>query len=50
MINLSADTGNDDWIRAARLKKAGNLEELKKLHNTHWYELEDDDDGEEKEE
>lgn len=49
MINLDADAGNADWIRAARLKKAGKLEELKKLHDTPMYELEDDDDSEARE-
>ena len=44
VFNMSADAGNADWIRAARLKKAGKLEELKKLHDTPMYELEDDSD------
>ena len=43
VFNLSADAGNADWIRAARLKKAGKLEELKKLFNTPMYYLEDDE-------
>ena len=42
-INLSADAANADWIRAARLKKAGKLEELKKLFDTPMYKLEDDE-------
>ena len=44
VFNLAADAGNADWIRAARLKKAGKTEELKKLFNTPMYELEDDSD------
>lgn len=44
IYNLDSDAGNADWIRAARLKKAGKLEELKKLHDTPMYELEDDSD------
>ena len=44
VFNLSADAGNADWIRAARLKKAGKLDELKKLHDTPMYEIDDDDD------
>ena len=42
IINLAADAGNADWIRAARLKKAGKLDELKKLHDTPMYELDDE--------
>ena len=42
-FNLAADAGNADWIRAARLKKAGKLEELQKLHDTPMYYLEDDE-------
>ena len=42
IINLAADAGNADWIRAARLKKLGKLDELKKLHDTPMYELDDE--------
>ena len=36
-INLAADAGNADWIRTARLLKAGKTEEAKKLFNTPMY-------------
>ena len=42
-INLCADAGNADWIRAARLTKAGKEEELKKLHDTPMYEIDDEE-------
>jgi hypothetical protein len=34
IYNLGASAANDDWIRAARLKREGKLEELKKLEAT----------------
>jgi hypothetical protein len=42
-FNLAADAGNADWIRTARLLKAGKIEEAKKLFNTPMYYLEDDE-------
>ena len=42
-INLAADAGNADWIRTARLLKAGKTEEAKKLFDTPMYELDDDE-------
>jgi hypothetical protein len=41
--NLDSDAGNADWIRTARLLKAGKTEEAKKLFNTPMYYLEDDE-------
>ncbi|MFC2111194.1 hypothetical protein ACFLQ5_01945 [Bacteroidota bacterium] len=34
IINLCSTAASDDWIRAARLKKAGKLDELKKMEDT----------------
>ena len=42
-INLAADAGNADWLRTARLLKAGKAEEAKKLFDTPMYELDDDE-------
>ena len=42
IYNLDSDAGNADWIRTARLLKAGKIEEAKKLFNTPMYKLEDD--------
>ena len=36
-FNLSARASNADWIRAARLLKAGKLDEYKRLENTPMY-------------
>ena len=50
--NLNADAANDDWIRAARLKRKadeGDEEARKKLdelENSGMYEIEDDDEPE----
>lgn len=43
IFNLGASAANDDWIRAARLKREGKLEELKELEETPmvYVELED---------
>lgn len=51
VFNLSDTQANDDWIRAARLKKQGKLEELKKMEETPMVrvsiiEEEDDDESE----
>ena len=51
IFNLGASAANDDWIRAARLKKQGKLEELKKMEetpmvNVSLIEEEDDDESE----
>ena len=43
IYNLDSDAGNADWIRTARLLKAGKTEEAKKLFNTPMYELDDDE-------
>jgi len=43
VFNLASDVANADWIRAARLLKVGQLDELKKLHNTPTYYIEDDE-------
>ena len=48
-INLAADAGNADWIRTARLLKAGKAEEAKKLFDTPMSELEDESDEKERE-
>ena len=37
VINLAADAANDDWIRAARLKREGREEELRKMENTEMH-------------
>ena len=42
ILNLASDAANADWIRAARLLKAGKLDELKKLLNTPIYYIEDE--------
>ncbi|MGM0582926.1 MAG: hypothetical protein ACQETL_19775 [Bacteroidota bacterium] len=49
IFNLGASAANDDWIRAARLKKQGKLEELKKMEETPmvYVDLENDDDNDE---
>ncbi|MCF8328019.1 MAG: hypothetical protein K9I29_06955 [Bacteroidales bacterium] len=47
IFNLAADAANDDWIRAARLKKQGKWKELKKLSETKMYRLKEDADNEE---
>lgn len=49
VFNLGASAANDDWIRAARLKKEGKLEELKKLEETPmvYVEFEDEEEDEE---
>jgi len=36
-IHLAADAANDDWIRAARLLKAGKMDELKKLEDAQTF-------------
>ena len=36
-FNLSARASGADWIRAARLLKAGKLDEYKRLENTPMY-------------
>lgn len=38
-FNISADAANDDWIRAARLRKEGKLEKLEELENTEMYQI-----------
>ena len=45
IFNLGASAANDDWIRAARLKKEGKLEELKKMEETPMYRIVDEEDG-----
>ncbi len=51
-FNLNADAANDDWIRAARLKRKadeGDEEARKKLdelENTGMFEIEEDDEPE----
>ena len=34
IINLAADAANADWIRAARLKREGRLDDLNELEAT----------------
>ena len=43
IFNLAADAGNADWIRTARLLKAGKTEEAKELFNTPMYYYESDE-------
>ena len=43
IYNLASDAGNADWIRTARLLKAGKTEEAKKLFNTPMYYLTNDE-------
>lgn len=43
IYNLASDAGNADWIRTARLLKAGKTEEAKKLFDTPMYYLTDDE-------
>jgi hypothetical protein len=42
-FNLSARASNADWIRAARLLKAGKLDEFEKLDETQMYYLVEDE-------
>ena len=43
-FNLGASAANDDWIRAARLKREGKEEEFKKMDETGMFYYEDDKD------
>ncbi len=36
-FDLDSDAANADWIRAARLRKAGKEDELRKLEKQHMY-------------
>jgi len=49
IFNLGASAANDDWIRAARLKREGKLEELKKKEESPMYRIVDEEDGDEQE-
>lgn len=46
-FNLGASAANDDWIRAARLKREGKHKELKELEETPMVYVELDDEEEE---
>ena len=37
VYDLSCTEANDDWIRAARLLKAGKMKEFDKMNNTPMY-------------
>lgn len=44
IFNLASTEANDDWIRAARLKKQGRLDELEGIKKNAMYEIKDEDD------
>ena len=47
IFNLGASAANDDWIRAARLKREGKHKELKELEETPmvYVEIEDEEEN-----